>query len=277
MARLSDTTIYGDLVVSGKIQSSDDLVLSGTIDANQIYVNGVRKDTVWDSKQDNLVSGTNIKTVNSNSLLVSGNVAVGTVTAVNNGNGMNFTNITGSGTITLGTPSTLTASTSNGVTTSSHTHAITGFLPLTGGTLTGTLTVPNIAINGTGTDVLNFSATTTSDNRGISFNNRTALSSDSSDGWLRINQDSEFSNGIYTPGSMRIDGTLRFDASGTTVNEFSTDGTLAGNSDNAVPTEKAVRTYVDNNAGGGWELIEELTGTGTTATFTTFTAKNYFE
>lgn len=34
-------------------------------------------------------------------------------------------------------------------------------------------------------------------------------------------------------------------ASGASVNEFSTDDTLAGNSDDAVPTEKAVKTYVD--------------------------------
>jgi hypothetical protein len=34
-------------------------------------------------------------------------------------------------------------------------------------------------------------------------------------------------------------------ASGASVAEFSTDGTLAGNSDTAVPTEKAVKTYVD--------------------------------
>lgn len=32
--------------------------------------------------------------------------------------------------------------------------------------------------------------------------------------------------------------------SGTTIDEFSTDGTFAGNSDTAVPTEKAVKTYV---------------------------------
>jgi hypothetical protein len=37
---------------------------------------------------------------------------------------------------------------------------------------------------------------------------------------------------------------------GTTINEFSVDGTLAGDSDDAVPTEKAVKTYVDNAAGG---------------------------
>jgi len=33
---------------------------------------------------------------------------------------------------------------------------------------------------------------------------------------------------------------------GSTINEFSTDGTLGDNSDDAVPTEKAVKTYVDN-------------------------------
>lgn len=34
---------------------------------------------------------------------------------------------------------------------------------------------------------------------------------------------------------------------GATVNEFSTDTALSGNSNNAVPTENAVKTYVDNN------------------------------
>lgn len=51
----------------------------------------------------------------------------GTVTQVNTGNGMNFTSFTTTGTITLGTPSTCTAATTNSVTTTSHTHAITGF------------------------------------------------------------------------------------------------------------------------------------------------------
>lgn len=36
---------------------------------------------------------------------------------------------------------------------------------------------------------------------------------------------------------------------GANVNEFSIDGTLAGNSDLAVPTEKAVKTYADNYSG----------------------------
>lgn len=50
---------------------------------------------------------------------------VGTVTQVNSGNGMNFTAITGTGAVTMGTPSTLTSSTTNAVTATSHTHAVT--------------------------------------------------------------------------------------------------------------------------------------------------------
>ena len=39
------------------------------------------------------------------------------------------------------------------------------------------------------------------------------------------------------------------------IKDISTDGTLAGNSDTALPTEKAVKTYVDNNAGTTlWEV-----------------------
>jgi hypothetical protein len=49
----------------------------------------------------------------------------GTVTSVSAGNGMNFTAITGSGSVTMGTPSTLTTSTTNSVTSTSHTHAVT--------------------------------------------------------------------------------------------------------------------------------------------------------
>jgi len=42
---------------------------------------------------------------------------------------------------------------------------------------------------------------------------------------------------------------LEIKNNGVTIAEFSTDGTLGGDSDTAVPTEKAVKTYVDNNAG----------------------------
>jgi hypothetical protein len=45
-------------------------------------------------------------------------------------------------------------------------------------------------------------------------------------------------------------GTLKL-PSGASINEFSTDGTMAGNSDSAVPTEKAVVTYVAAQMGEG--------------------------
>lgn len=48
-------------------------------------------------------------------------------------------------------------------------------------------------------------------------------------------------------------------ASGTSINEISTDGTLAGNSDNAAPTQKAVKTYVDANAGGPIVVLNSQT------------------
>ena len=48
----------------------------------------------------------------------------------------------------------------------------------------------------------------------------------------------------------RIDNNGLTLASGASVNELSTDGTLAGDSDDAVPTEKAVKTYADAIGGG---------------------------
>ena len=56
-----------------------------------------------------------------------------------------------------------------------------------------------------------------------------------------------------TDYSFRVcDDQLVYLFNGTGINEFSTDGTLAGDSDDAVPTEKAVKTYVDAQSGGGW-------------------------
>lgn len=52
----------------------------------------------------------------------------GTVTSVAAGDGMDFAAITGSGSVTMGTPDSLTAGTSNAVTSTSHTHAVSGFL-----------------------------------------------------------------------------------------------------------------------------------------------------
>lgn len=56
-------------------------------------------------------------------------------------------------------------------------------------------------------------------------------------------------------------------ASGVTVNEFSSDGTLAGDSNTAVPTESAVKTYVDTQvagSGGSEGLASRTTAAVTT-------------
>jgi len=72
-----------------------------------------------------------------------GNAGTGTVSSVAAGNGLDFTTITTTGSVTLGTPSTLTNATTNAVTSTSHTHDITtanltettsSVLTITGGT-----------------------------------------------------------------------------------------------------------------------------------------------
>ena len=75
----------------------------------------------------------------------------------------------------------------------------------------------------------------------------------------RVNNGSYGSLNFYTQQSIATNpdpikvmeltetGTMEL-ANGTGINEFSTDGTMAGDSDDAVPTEKAVKAYVDSVA-----------------------------
>lgn len=115
--------------------------------------------------------------------------------------------ITGNQTITLTGDATGSGTTSIAVTVANDSHSHSNYLPTSGGTVSGTLTLSQ-----DGQDVLNFSANDTNDSRGIAFNGRTALSADYNDGWLRLNQLSEFSNGVYTPGQIRADGGYRVGA-----------------------------------------------------------------
>ena len=55
------------------------------------------------------------------------------------------------------------------------------------------------------THVINLTAASGNNSRGISFNSKVALSA-SQDGWLRLNQNSQFTNGVYTPLGLRADG-----------------------------------------------------------------------
>ena len=99
-------------------------------------------------------------------------------------------------------------------------------------------------------DYLHFSETS----KNITFNANKSSSSTSS-----------FGDVIVEEGNLQLN-------TGAGVNEFSTDGTLSGNSDNALPTEHAVKTYVDNNqsiADGSETIVSggtnvSVSGAGTT-------------
>ena len=75
--------------------------------------------------------------------------------------------------------------------------------------------------------------------------------------------DGEDNDGVITwledEDTFDMSCSLRLNA-GNSVNEFSTDGTLAGDSDTALPTEKAVKTYVDSQI-AGVDTFLELTDT----------------
>ena len=56
-------------------------------------------------------------------------------------------------------------------------------------------------------------------------------------------------------------GALQFAGYGATIDEFSSDGTLSGNSDTALVTEKAIKTYITTQLGGGDNQLEVNTAT----------------
>jgi len=68
--------------------------------------------------------------------------------------------------------------------------------------------VGGLTVRSSTNDCLNFDGGSAGNHRGIAFNSRTALSADVSDGWLRLNSQSEFTNGVFTPGNMQVDGHL---------------------------------------------------------------------
>jgi len=64
---------------------------------------------------------------------------------------------------------------------------------------------------------------------------------------------------------VKIEGEIEL-ASGASVNEISTDTDMSGDSDTAIPTEKAVKTYVDTKVGGSLTVAEEGSDLTTGAT-----------
>ncbi|MFH1052323.1 MAG: hypothetical protein V1779_15490 [bacterium] len=74
------------------------------------------------------------------------------------------------------------------------------------------------------------------------------------DGYTYLYSDLEVYGSTYLYGTMQL-------PNGSTIDEFSTDGTLSDNSDYAVPTEQAVKTYVDNAVGvaSSFSTVSNLT------------------
>ena len=73
--------------------------------------------------------------------------------------------------------------------------------------------------------------------------------------------------GNVTPNTIKAT-TFEGDAGGTTINEFSTDGTLAGDSDDAVPTEKAVKEYADTKIDDATGVVDQANLKSTTGDLT---------
>ena len=88
-----------------------------SVDAGQILTLGLSSTTTIGALSNTDWNTFNNKTSNT-----------GTVTSVGAGNGMSFTSITGAGSVVMGTPTSLTDSTTNAVTATSHTHAVSGFI-----------------------------------------------------------------------------------------------------------------------------------------------------
>ena len=102
-----------------------------------------------------------------------------------------------------------------------------------------------ITLSSSSRDCLNFNANSSEDGRGIAFNGRAALTADYNDGYLRLNQYSEFSNGVYTPLVMRADG--GFNVDGTTI--ISGSGTMAYSRLTGTPTIPTATSQLTNDSG----------------------------
>ena len=130
-----------------------------------------------------------------------------------------------------------------------------------------------ITLSNSSRDTLNFSANSTDDNRGLAFNGRIAISADYNDGYLRLNNASEFSNGIYTPGVIRADNGFVVDS--TTVINGSAQ-LIASRLTGALPAiDGSALTGLSAGAtGGGSDEVFWCNGQTVTSNFTIPNNKN---
>jgi len=107
-----------------KINAGTDINVTGDGSSGNPYV--INNTYTADGSETKINAGTNISIsgtgTTGNPYVINSTGGSGTVTSVAAGNGMNFSTITGSGSVTLGTPSAITLSSTNSVTSTSHTH-----------------------------------------------------------------------------------------------------------------------------------------------------------
>ena len=130
-----------------------------------------------------------------------------------------------------------------------------------------------ITLSSSSRDCLNFSANSTDDNRGLAFNGRIAISADYNDGYLRLNNASEFGNGVYTPLVMRADNGFQVD--GTTVINGSAQ-LIASRLTGALPAiDGSALTGISAGAtGGGSDEVFYENGQTVTTNYTITNGKN---
>jgi hypothetical protein len=234
------------VIVSGSNTTITNLIITGTTlvsNLNADYLDGQHGSFYASAASlSSYVPTSRTITINGNTQALSSNVSFtvgggGTVTQVNSGNGMNFSNFTTSGTITMGTPSSTTLASTNATTTNSHTHA---FAP--GGTTAqyitgaGTLvTFPTIT-NGTVTSV----AALTLGTSGTDLNSSVANGSTTPVITLNVPDASASARGVITTGTQTIAGAKTFSS---TIS-----GNINGNAATATSATTALNSTNATNA-----------------------------
>lgn len=156
LARLSSAA-SGNVLLSGTAPTWGKVALASAVSGTLPIANGGTGQTTATAATNALLpsqsgnSGKFLTTDGTNTSWAVASGGGGGVTSVSSGNGMNFTTITATGSVVLGTPSTLTTSTTNAVTATSHTHAVTfpNTITSVNGVSTGAVTI-GASVNASG-------------------------------------------------------------------------------------------------------------------------------
>lgn len=256
---------YVDSAISGFTQIANFSLTTDTSGVDDVGVivttdtGGIRIDNATEIAEKLTLSATGIGLEVDNDVSISGNLTLSN-NLINN--------------LTL--PSvTDTVATVNDITTE-----VANYLPLSGGTVSGNLTITGDLntenLNLTGTGAYTFTSITNVEfdagNQIVLKNNTNSI--------LVVD-----SNGANIVGSLDVTTNITANSitlgTGVNVSDISNDTTLSNNSSTALVTENAIKTYVDNAVSGAAAAFETFNtfGTSTSANFgnSPITAGNYFQ